>query len=228
MPRYYTEERLPVNGFFETTRRPTRPQEMPLAFFNTQWGKDEACGVHEDGDTGNQQRWPTIPDHNRPVSERTLPSSGRISSLSKARDENYLRLCDRAQKRNMTPPTREQVLRHPDHDPPPPITPRSSSRRRACDASHEHQEAVRREAAYAAQSARGNESEPRWGLVNARRPTYAHGGSHRECAAELVDISEKHDTSERRPRALSEFARYSAPPQPLRRCCGRASRPSWW
>ena len=215
-------------GYYDTAyRRPNAPglslrREIPQAFMNTEWGRKEAQGLHESGNPGLR---PSDTDQQPSASERTLPSAGSIPYLSRARDENYLRLRDRARERNYAPPTREHVLRHPEHDPPPPIPNRSPSRGQVRNARQEHRQAEPRAAMLAVEPI--EDGEVRWGLVNARRPTYAHMG-HPVELTRRSDGPESYHEQGYRPRQSSERPQHIAPPQPLRRYNGRPRRPSWW
>lgn len=228
-PRYNAKEYL-QGGYYDTAYRrpsPSRPsprRDIPQAFMNTEWGRNEAQGLHVSMQHKADGPRPAPIDQHQPISDRTLPSSGSISYLCRARNENYKRLCDQARDRKYVPPTREHVLRHPEHNPPPPIPARSSSRGHVRNAlgyrGMEHRKALPKAASV-------DENEVHWGLVNARRPTYGdteHPGEH----TRSLDRRGRCPDSEHRSRQSSELPRHITPPQPLHRYRGKPQRPSWW
>ena len=240
MGDYYAEEYYARSGLHDSgygkpsLARRTYRREIPQAFMNTRWGRDEADGLHEHLADPYQIWLLANTDQLQSTSQRTLPSSGGNPFPSRARDENHESVYDLAQKRIYTPSTREHVPRRSLHDQPPQIPPRSSSRprndHRIRDPLRECQDAELREVIRKSllQNEAGDDYEIRSGSVNVHKPSYVHGQQHSDREARALRYSKSHHESENRPRKYSEFLRREVPIQPLRRSRGRPHRPSWW
>ena len=227
---YQTVEYGPPDGSHDDAcRRPRGPnasrrREMPQAFNNTAWGRDEAGGLHRNLRDEPRGPWPTASIQRRPILERKLSSSSKVPQLSKARDESF----GRPRERNYGLLTRESLPKQSDLD----SSSLGSRRPSHCSPldyfAHEvHRQYRREHESFSPDSGPDRDIQISSGF-NARRPTVVHQKYHRAHSARRFDSVDSNPVIEYRPQPVAELPAYQPPQQPLRRSRGRPRPPSWW